>query len=62
MAARREWQEQFAPMLDAFDALQSYLPLAFRGQTVPDVWAATLATNYGDGVVPPRLIDQDQCG
>ncbi|MEV1154443.1 hypothetical protein AB0J27_03410 [Micromonospora chokoriensis] len=61
-AVRREWQEQFAPKLDASGALQSYLPLAFRGQTVPDVWAATLAANYGDGVVPPRLIDQDQCG
>ncbi|MFJ2083088.1 hypothetical protein ACIOBK_11130 [Micromonospora chokoriensis] len=62
VALRREWQEQFGPMLDASGALQSYLPLAFPGQTVPDVWAAALATNYGDGVVPARPIDQDQCG
>ncbi|MFG1871918.1 hypothetical protein [Micromonospora arborensis] len=61
-AVRSEWQKQFAPMLDASGALQAYLPLAFPGQTVPDVWAATLAANYGDGIVPPRPIDQDQCG
>ncbi|MCX5070686.1 hypothetical protein OOJ91_33110 [Micromonospora lupini] len=61
-AVRAEWQEQFGPMLDASGALQEYLPLAFSGWTVPDVWATTLAVNYGDGVVPPRLVDQDQCG
>ncbi|MFI5928894.1 hypothetical protein ACIA3K_23390 [Micromonospora sp. NPDC051543] len=61
-AVRREWQERFGPMLDAGGALQEYLPLAFRGRTVPDVWAATLATNYGDGVVPARPVDQNQCG
>ncbi|MGC4814281.1 hypothetical protein ACLQ29_27440 [Micromonospora sp. DT228] len=49
-------------MLDAFGALQSYVPLAFPGRSVPDVWAATLAANYGDGIVPPRPSDQDQCG
>ncbi|WP_235444720.1 hypothetical protein [Streptomyces sioyaensis] len=47
VAARNEWRAQFGPFLDASGALESYLPLAFAGRTVPDKYAATLTANYG---------------
>ncbi|USY18785.1 hypothetical protein NE857_26415 [Nocardiopsis exhalans] len=47
VAARNEWCAQFGPFLEVSGALESYLPLTFAGQTVPDEYAAALTANYG---------------
>ncbi len=44
--ARAEWCERFGPFLNVAGALESYLPAAFAGQTVPTEFAATLTANY----------------
>jgi hypothetical protein len=45
-AVRNEWRTQFGPFLEVSGALESYLPLAFAGRSVPDEYAATLTANY----------------
>jgi hypothetical protein len=44
---RSEWCARFGPFLDASGTLESYLPMAFGGQPVPDTYAAALTANYG---------------
>lgn len=46
-AARSEWSARFGPFLDVSGALESYLPMAFGGRSVPDAYAAALTANYG---------------
>lgn len=53
MPTRNEWRTQFGPFLEVSGALETYLPLAFAGRTVPGEYAAILATNYGPGTDPP---------
>ena len=45
--ARNEWRSRFGPFLEVSGALESYLPFAFAGRTVPDEYAETLTANYG---------------
>lgn len=44
-AARSEWCARFSPFLDVSGALESYLPMAFGGRSVPDTYAAALTAN-----------------
>ncbi|MFD4757143.1 hypothetical protein [Streptomyces sp. NPDC058426] len=46
-AARSEWCARFGPFLDVSGTLESYLPIAFGGRPVPDMYAAALTANYG---------------
>lgn len=46
-ASRDEWRESYGPFLDAPEALQSYISMAFQDQIVPADYAATLLGNYG---------------
>ncbi|MDQ8707122.1 hypothetical protein RCO28_32310 [Streptomyces sp. LHD-70] len=46
-AGRAEWRDRFGPFLEAPEALDSYLSMAFRGRTVPDEYAGRLTLNYG---------------
>lgn len=46
-AARSEWCARFGPFLEVSGALESYLPMAFGGRSVPDTYAAALTANYG---------------
>ncbi|MEU4686376.1 hypothetical protein [Streptomyces xinghaiensis] len=46
-AARNEWCSRFGPFLDVSGALESYLPMAFGGRSVPDTYVAALTANYG---------------
>ncbi|UKD55933.1 hypothetical protein L3Q65_04235 [Amycolatopsis sp. FU40] len=49
-AAREEWRERFGPFLDAAEAVESYVWMAFGGRRpVPDEYAAALVADYGIG-------------
>jgi hypothetical protein len=54
VAARKDWCAQFGPFSDASGALESYLPLAFAGRTVPAEYAAILTANYGTSEGTPH--------